>query len=429
MNVAFPHIIRAFDLPIPLIQWVVISYMLTFASLMLVFGRIGDMVGYRRVFLIGTAWSSVAFVLCGAAPSYTWLLAARVAQGVGGGLLLSVGPALATSLFPEAARARILGLYTMMFGAGAALGPIVAGILVQRWGWSAVFWYRLPIALTAFALTWALPASPRQPGRQTFDAAGGGLLVLSISAILLALDQLQHVGQTTVWLVVFTALAVLGLAGFVRAERRARQPIIDLDLFRDLGFSLINLGHVLIQLASFSIMLLLPFYLSRSTALSVPRTGWVLASAPLGIVLASPLAGWLAARVPPARLALIGCVLMSAGLVAVALTPDLPVLVPMMVAQGFGMGLFQVAYFDIVTATLPRSERGVAGALGMVTRTVGVTTAATVLMLLFQIVRGAAEDPQGAAAFLLAFRTTFLAAAALPVLAMGLLSPGRRYSA
>jgi MFS family permease len=137
VNVAFPHIIRAFDLPIPAIQWVVIAYTLTYAALTLVFGRVGDMLGYRRIFLIGSAWSTIAFLMCAAAPSYHWLLAARVMQGVGAALALSCGPALATSLYPESERTRVLGLYTMAFGIGGALGPVLAGQLVAWFGWPA----------------------------------------------------------------------------------------------------------------------------------------------------------------------------------------------------------------------------------------------------------------------------------------------------
>src|ERR1700759_4924455 len=127
VNVAFPHIIRGFDLPIPAIQWVVIAYTLTYAALMLVFGRVGDMLGYRRIFLAGSGWSAIAFVLCAMAPSYGALLAARVLQGIGAALVLSCGPAWATSLYPESARTRILGLYTMVIGLGGALGPPIAG--------------------------------------------------------------------------------------------------------------------------------------------------------------------------------------------------------------------------------------------------------------------------------------------------------------
>ena len=127
VNIGFPAIVARFGLPIPMIQWIVIAYVLTQTSLMLSFGRIGDMLGYRRVFLFGTGVSTIAFVACALAPTYPALLAARVAQGIGAGLILSCGPALATSLFPEAMRTQVLARYMMMFGIGSALGPSVFG--------------------------------------------------------------------------------------------------------------------------------------------------------------------------------------------------------------------------------------------------------------------------------------------------------------
>lgn len=190
VNVAFPHIIRGFNLAIPAIQWVVIAYTLTYAALTLVFGRIGDMLGYRRIFQLGNVSGALAFVLCAAAPTFGWLLGARILQGVGAALALSCGPALATSLYPEDQRARVLGVYTMMFGVGSALGTILAGELVQLFGWRAVFWFRAPIALLAFALTWTFPRGlPR--GQQRFDAPGAALLVLAITGLLVTLNLVR----------------------------------------------------------------------------------------------------------------------------------------------------------------------------------------------------------------------------------------------
>ncbi len=190
VNLDFPSIIQRFGLGIPEIQWLVISYTLTHASLLLVFGRIGDMIGHRRIFLVGTAWSAVAFALCGAAPTYAWLLFARCLQGVGAGLVLSCGAALVTGFVAEERRARVLGLYTMMFGLGSALGPLLAGVMVSRWGWSAVFWARAPIALASCALGFVLPAPAlaRPAQRERFDAIGAALLVLTISTLLLTLN-------------------------------------------------------------------------------------------------------------------------------------------------------------------------------------------------------------------------------------------------
>ncbi|HEY0182427.1 MAG TPA: MFS transporter [Rhodopila sp.] len=408
VNIGFPAIVARFGLAIPLIQWIVIAYVLTQTGLMLSFGRIGDMLGYRRVFLFGTATSTLAFIACALSPSYAVLLAGRVAQGVGAGLILSCGPALATSLFPEAMRTQVLARYMMMFGIGSALGPSVFGYLVEHFGWSAVFSFRAPIAAAAFLLAWTLPR-PQRNAPEPFDAAGGALLALALSCMLLALNRLRPPGPETA---VFAVLAVTGFVLFYRQERRAPKPIIDFELFRDADFAVINVSNALVNLSAFSIMLLAPFYLARIPGLSLPAAGLILAASPVGTIVAAPMAGRLASGHKPRLIALIGTALSGAGLFGISLSgsvADIPVLVLSMFTQGIGMGLFQVAYFDIVTAAVPTRNRGVAGALGMATRSIGTVTGATVLMLVFQGIQ--MQGPQG---FVPAFQTTFRIAAAIP---------------
>ena len=420
VNVAFPAITRSFGLPIEQIQWVVIVYMLAQTSLMLVFGRVGDMVGYRRVFLAGSAVSGLAMLACALAPTYGWLLAGRVGQGVGAGLLLSCGPALATSLRPEAMRARVLGLYTMLYSLGFALGPAIAGLLVARFGWQGVFWFRAPVALAAFAATWALPAPARPASGQRFDTAGAALLIAGISAAVLAIDRLQHLADGILWPAGAAALAGLAFWSFGRQERRAPQPIIELRFFAIPGFARVNLAAVLINLACFSVLLLLPFYLTRIAGLGPRAIGLVLASAAAGMVLASPVAGAFAGRIGSRPLAVAGCVGMAAGLAGIAAAPALVWLVPALLVQGFGQGLFQVAFLDIVTATLPPAARGVAGSLGMLTRTAGVVLGASLLTLAFRSLGGGQ-----AAAGLPAFEGVFAIAAAIPAMCVVALRRGR----
>jgi MFS family permease len=408
VNIDFPAIVARFGLPIPMIQWIVIAYVLTQTSLMLSFGRIGDLLGYRRVFLFGTGVSTVAFVACALAPTYAALLAARVAQGIGAGLILSCGPALATSLFPEAMRTQILARYMMMFGIGSALGPSVFGSLVERFGWSAVFSFRAPIAAAAFLLAWTLPR-PTRGEREPFDAAGGALLAFALSFMLLTLNRLRPPGPETA---VFAMLAVAGFVLFYRQEHRAPKPIIDFRYFHNADFAVINISNALINLSAFSIMLLAPFYLSRIPGLSLPAAGLVLAASPAGTILAAPMAGRLAKGHQPRLIALVGTALSGAGLFGISLSggaPDIPALVLSMAVQGVGVGLFQVAYFDIVTAAIPARNRGVAGALGMATRSIGTVTGATVLMLIFQSLRTPAPE-----SFITAFQATFRIAAAIP---------------
>jgi MFS family permease len=174
----------------------------------------------------------------------------------------------------------------------------------------------------------------------------------------------------------------------------------------------INVSNALINLSAFSIMLLAPFYLSRIPGLSLPEAGLVLAASPVGTILAAPMAGRLARGHKPRLIALIGTALSGVGLFGISLsgsTADIPILVLSMVVQGIGLGLFQVAYFDIVTAAIPARNRGVAGALGMATRTIGTVTGATVLMLVFQSLQTGVSD-----GFMPAFQATFRVAAAIP---------------
>src|SRR4051794_13436963 len=175
VNIAFPDITGSFGLPIPMIQWVVICYVLTHAGLMLAFGRVGDMWSHARVFRAGLLWSVGAFLLCAAAPSFGWLLFFRFLQGIGAGLIISCAPALVTSLYPEARRSHALGVFTLMFALGSAMGPVIGGLLVARWGWPAGFWFWGPIALTSLLLLRGLPGGG---GDARGARPGAGLRIL-----------------------------------------------------------------------------------------------------------------------------------------------------------------------------------------------------------------------------------------------------------
>lgn len=403
VNVDFPAIVSRFGLPIPQIQWVVISYTLTSASLLLVLGRAADLVGHRLVFRAGCLISTAAFVLCAAAPDFGWLLGARILQGIGAGLLLGCGPALITSVFPEDRRARALGLYTLAFGVGGALGPMLGGPLIAAFGWSAVFWFRAPIVAAAILMSLVLPPTEPAGRRDRFDIRGGVLTIAAICCLLLALNRIHQPALCAV-----LAFGTVGMGWlFIRHERRAPQPIIDLGLFRQPGFLAINLGNTLLNLAGFSILLLVPFALARMPGSSVARDGLILSLSPAGTALAAPFAGYLATRIPARHLTRTGALLVAGSLAAIAFRPaSIPWMAVAMFAQGTGQGIYQVAYLDRVTGAMPRRQRGVAGSLGMLTRTLGLVTGATVLTLIFESL----AQPAG---FTSGFQAAFLFAAVI----------------
>jgi len=413
VNIAFPHITAAFDRPLRDIQWVVICYVLTHASLLIACGRLGDLFGHRRVFAWGLGVGVVAFVLCGTAPSYGWLLAARALQGVGAALVMSVGPALATGLYPEHMRGRVLGIYTTMFALGMALGPLLGGVAIEAFGWGAVFWGRAPLALAALALLRFLPA-PRLPaagGR--FDLLGAALLTIGLSTLLLGLNRLRGDADDLALAAALGGVATATLVWFTLRERRSTDPVIRLAPFRDLGFTLIAFANFAVNLVGFAVMLLVPFWLGHFLVGSIGFGGAVLAASPIGIMAGAAAGGWAIGRVPANRVAFAGGACVVAGMLAIANwgeAPSLAAITTSLALNGFGVGLFQVCCTDIVAARLPLAERGVAGSLAMLTRTIGILCGASLLTMLFDGVEAAAlaDGLSATDAFRAAFGATFV---------------------
>ena len=384
VNIAFPSITTAFGLPQSGIRWVIIAYVLTYASLTLAFGKLGDLLGYRRVFVTGLVISALGYAACSLAPEFGLLLAGRVLQGVGAALTWSCAPALATSLYPESERTRVLGFYSAAIAVGAALGPLAGGALVERFGWPVVFWARLPLVATAFALAWLIPTAAASGVRRAFDWTGAFLLVAWLSAFLLAAARPEMpYGET-----IAVGLVVCGAAtlwAFLAHEARHPDPIIRPALFRERGFLVLNLASIAVNLAGFAVMLLVPFHLARTAGLEAGLGGLVLGANASGVVVGSWAAGRLASKTGPASLGLVGSLVSVIGLALVSTwsrNTAPAVMAACLLAQGFGLGLFQVAYTDRVLATLPQADRGVAGSLTLVTRTIGIVGAAAGLTAL-----------------------------------------------
>jgi len=258
VNIAFPSITQAFDLDLEEIRWVVIAYVLTYASLMLACGRLGDLLGYRPIFQMGLLLSALGLIGCWMAPSYALLLLGRTLQGIGIALTVSCGPALATSLFDESRRTRALAFYTGITAVGAALGPLIGGFLVAHWGWAAVFWFRVPIAVLALALSWLMPAAPKSSSMRGFDAVGAILLAAWMSALLLGLAILpgSHAPAVASGLAL---LAVVCFCAFLMREASYPQPLIRLSLFGNPDFAMFNAASVAVNLAAFGVLILVQY--------------------------------------------------------------------------------------------------------------------------------------------------------------------------
>jgi MFS family permease len=380
---------------------------LVYGSLMLVCGKLGDLVGHRLVFRVGLIVSAIGCAACAAAPSWSLFLWARAGQGVGTALALACGPALSTSLYPEGQRTRALAGFTAGQALASTVGPLLGGVLIELWGWSAVYWFRVPIALVALALSGLLPAP--KPDDRPFDALGAVLLAGCTSALLLALVLSQR--AVPGWQpLALTAVALAGGTVLIRHENRFDEPILRPALFADAAFVIPNLISALANLASFAILLLTPYYLVNLLGLSAVASGLMIALAFVGGTAGAPLAARLVPRIGQRPTAFVGVVIVGASLIAVGwTTPAMPLLLlaGLLLVEGSAYGLLVVAYTDIVTGMLARRDRGVAGALTLLTRTLGVVSGASVLSALQA--HGAA-GASGVDGFLAGYRFAFTVA-------------------
>jgi len=363
VNIALPAIQTDFGIDLTTIEWVVVAYLLVVGSLLLPFGRLGEVLTFKRVYVSGFAIFTIASVFCGAAPNIEALVAFRAVQAVGAAMLMAMGPAITARTFPASERGRALGLNGISVAIGLSLGPALGGLLTQAATWRAIFLINAPIGI--LAIIWAYRVIPAEtPGKgQSFDVRGAALSAFALFSLLLALSDGQQWGWTSPAIVgLLAAFVVLG-AGFLVTERRAAHPMIDLGLFRSRPFSA-GLASVVVAFAGlFTATFLLPFFLEQGSGFSPIEAGLLLTPVPITMALVAPFSGVISDRIGPRIPASLGMVFMVAGLLSLTELPvkfELPDLVWRLVLLGIGQGLFMSPNSSAVIGSVPRHRVGTA---------------------------------------------------------------------
>ena len=363
VNIALPNIQSSFGADVNKVLWVVVAYLLVIGSLLLPVGRLGEVLTFKRVYLVGFAVFTIASVCCGASPNETVLIAFRVVQAVGASMIMAMGPAIVARTFSPGERGRALGLNGISVSIGLSLGPVLGGLLTQAATWRAIFFINAPIGV--LAILWAyriLPAEQRGKG-QSFDIMGAVLSGVSIFALLLALSEGQAWGwNSPVVIGLFIAFVVLGTA-FLLVERRSLQPMIDLALFKIRPFSA-GLASVVVAFSGLTAAsFLLPFLLQQGRGFSPIEAGLLLTPVPISMAVLAPFSGAASDRFGHRALASAGMAVMVVGLLSLTQLPAdfaLPDLIWRLVLIGIGQGLFMSPNSSAVLGSVPRVRVGTA---------------------------------------------------------------------
>ena len=377
VSLALPLMASEFDATIPLVQWVALGYMLTTGSLLLPAGRLSDMVGRKVVYVAGFCVFVIGAVCAASSPNLMAIIAFRIVQGAGSAMIQANGMAILTTTFPAQQRGQVIGMFMTMVGLGAIMGPILAGVVVETFGWRSVFMASVPLGGVSLVAAMAVLIRDTPSIRSVrqlvarFDWAGAVVSASGLAVFLLVLTNAYRLGWTSPAVVTALFASVGLLVAFVYWERRASQPMLDLELFQRRIFALGTSASFFGFLAGTSVFSMMPFYLQDVLDLSPRVAGLYIAPAALGFALAGPLAGRLADKLGPRRvefagLGMLGVSLIFLGSLTVNTSPE--VVAVAMALQGLGMGVFYTPNTASVLSVVERSKFGVATAFLNMTR-------------------------------------------------------------
>ena len=376
VNIALPTIRRELDAG-DSVEWVVLSYLLTTTSTLLIMGKLSDWLGRRSMYITGFAVFVLGSLLCGLSWNVASLIGFRIVQGLGASMIFAIAPAIISDTFTAQERGQALGLMGAIVAAGSSTGPVVGGLLLGKFGWSSIFFVNVPIGLIAiWRASVVLPRSPTQP-RQPFDLVGAGLFLVGVTTLLTGLDFGPEPdygwSHPLVLGLLSSGFTLLGL--FFFWESRTPMPMLQLSLFRIRPYTSAIVAAWLGFVASGGNLFIIPFFLQQLLGFTPQMAGLVLLAGPLTLSVIAPIGGYLSSRVSTRGLASTGLTLAAIGYFSFSFLRADWVwqdVVWRSSLVSFGFALFQSPNSSSALNAAPVAQRGVASSVIAFMRNMGL---------------------------------------------------------
>lgn len=383
VNVALPNITSSFGTDVQTVQWIIIFYVGSTTGLQISLGSAADTYGIKRFFIVGLVIYTLAVLLISIAPSLSLVMSLRVLQAVGNGLLVASAPALVTRAFPSTERGKALGLMSGFGISGMLVGSLVGGILVDTFGWRAIFAARVPIGLISVVIALISLRETRMEGVvREFDFKGAVTLFIGVACFILALTLGGMTGWVRIPVFTLAFFSIVSLFAFVRIQKQSRNPVLEISLLKHRILTPAFASAYLISFATFVNLFVLPFFVADIMDVNAKTWGMLLMLTPLAASVSAPLGGWLSDRLPAAYLTTLGITIMTIVSCSFTLL-DADTTILMVAARtacmGTGMGLFQASHTTLVMGNIPTSRLATGGAILTMSRSMGAATSVAIM--------------------------------------------------
>ena len=375
VNVALPRMADSLGVTTASIQFVATSYLIVISGTVLIFGKLGDMFGKTTMFTLGVIVFTIGSLLCGLSHSYWFLIMARAIQAIGAAGTMANNQGIVTEVFPVQERGKALGLLGTAVALGSLVGPGLGGMIVGVLSWEYIFTINVPIGILAVIGAFFLLPKTKTKANGRMDLYGAILFIVTIVSLFGALSEGLNLGFGTPLILTGFFLAAVSFAVFLVVEKKRKDPMIQLDIFKNGLFSLSIFCGFISFVAMFCNNIILPFYLQDVMEFSPQKAGLIMMAYPLILMVVAPVSGHLSDKIGSEILTFIGLVFTSVGLFSMSFLNENSAVITMVSLIGImsvGMGLFQSPNNSLIMSTVSRDKLGVAGSINALVRNVGM---------------------------------------------------------
>lgn len=385
LNISLPVITSFFKANIGTVSRLPLAYLLVVTSTVLLFGKLGDIVSFRKIFIPGLIIFLIGTFLCGLAPTLNTLLVLRIFQCIGEAMFSPIGIAIVTTFLPGNIRGKALGLMATAQGLGFCLGPVLGGFINDHLGWHNIFFVNIPIGiLTVIAALKVIPSRQPVPESRRVDLLGAILVFICLSTLIFALNSIANLGLKNSAVISCFAISLITFAGFIIWERKNHDPILDLSLFRNQDFTFATVSAFCTIFVYMGLIFLLPFYMCMVRNIDIVHSGFLLMVPALMVIISAPIAGKASDKIGSRLICSLGVGLTTLAFLTFSLlTPKVPVMymMPSLILAGVAIGCFLPANNKLVMIHAPAGKQGMASAVYKILMSTGGVFGIAVLPL------------------------------------------------